>query len=200
MEAVKNTAFILLVFYCPSVLIIGIVSIVGGVTFDDPQPGNQVCLYFLCICECILVIFSIISLCYRAKEKISTLYFYPFSFVTCFHFLWASLGLFSNRLWALPILLIILTTIFLIFFCMYSKVLLNNNWCSFVPFLLLVFFTFISYVTFTWISARFFFTSEFISGLIQTLLIAGVGLAAPIWKLKKDTDKLKRDTDSQTTG
>jgi hypothetical protein len=83
---------------------------------------------------------------------------------------------------------------------MYSKVLLNNNWCSFVPFLLLVFFTFISYVTFTWISARFFFTSEFISGLIQTLLIAGVGLAAPIWKLKKDTDKLKRDTDSQTTG
>jgi hypothetical protein len=197
-QAGKYTAFFLLLIYCLSILIF------GGVTFnDDVRPANQVCLYILYGYQIFVVFLFVLSFFCLVKDKgKSTLFFYPFSFVACFHFVWVSLGIFSNPLWALPILLTILITIFLIFLVIYYIILFSSYRKDLVRFFLPMSITFFSYVTFTWISARFFFTNEFLSGLIQTLLIAVLGLAAPIWKRKKDeqqNDPVGNNATVQTT-
>jgi MFS family permease len=195
-KAVKCTAFFLLLICCLSILIFGVV------TFnDDVRPGNQVCLYILYGYQIFVFFLFVVSFfCLVKKKEKSTLYFYLFSFVACFHFVWVSLGVFSNPLWTLPILLTILTTIFLIFFGIYYIIVFRSNWDDLVRFFFPMFLTFFSYVTFTWISARFFFTNELVSALIQTLLTAVLGrMAVPIWKKgkKKKADQKNEEHPEQ---
>jgi hypothetical protein len=182
-KAVNCTALFLLFIYCLLILIFVVVVTLN----DDVRPGNQVCLYILYGYQSLLFTFSVISLGYRAKEPTSTLFFYLLSFVTCFHGVWVSLGVFSNPLWALPILLTILTTIILIFMGIYYIIKNRSNRDEVVLFFFVMFMTYLFYLTFTWISARFFFTNEFVFALIQTLLAAVLSPVAVLIK-ERHTD------------
>ena len=187
-KSIEMTALIVLVFYALSILGVVIFCLVRE-PLAQPYIGNAGCYFISCAILLLFVLFSLVTFYIRFNDETSPYYLYLFSFVVSFHFSWVSLGIFSNPLWAFPVLLTILTSIFLFYNAIYYYVKLRANMSSFVKLFLVMSITFFSYTSFTWISARSFFTNEIISSFIQTFLTACVGLVVHILVDKKTEPK-----------
>ena len=187
-KSIEMTALFVLVFYALSILGVVIFCVVRE-PLAQPYIGNAGCYSISFAILLFFVFFSLVSFYIRFNNEKSPYYLYLFSFVVSFHFSWVSLGIFSNPLWAFPVLLTIVTSIFLLYNAIYYYVKLKANMSSFVKLFLVMSITFFSYTSFTWISARSFFTNEIISSFIQTFLTACVGLVVHILVDKKTEPK-----------
>ena len=204
LDSIKCTIWIVLALYA---LIFGVLIACFMLEWQRNM-GNLVCFYLTLIILILFVLFSLaVIICNcdslrcvkkepeeqsfsgtRLPEEKSPRYlFYAFSFAVSFHFSWVTLGIFSNPLWAFPVLLTILTSVFLLYSSIYYRSERPDK--KLLKLFVLMAITFFSYVSFTWISARHFFTNEFISSSVQSVLMACVGLIAHIILNKDSSSK-----------
>ena len=194
-ESFMETILAIIALYALSIFVVVIFCLRQSPA--PPNIGKAACLYILSAILLIFACYSVVSLCYRFFfVKISMHYFYPFSFAIFFHLPWVSLGIFSNPLWALPVCLTIVTGIFLLYSVIYLKARTGKNWTDYVGLIFLSSVTVIFYISFTWISARSFFTNEIISSFIQTSLTVCVGLIVHIYNKNPDEGTPLRETNT----
>lgn len=205
LDSMKTTILIVLAVYDASIIGV-VISYFMREWHAQRNMGNVICFYLTLII--ILLLFVLSSLvviicnynslrcdkkepqeeCFLGRrlpdEKSATkCLFYTFSFAVSFHFSWVTLGIFANPLWAFPVLLTILTWVFLLYSLIYYRSAWQDK--TLLKLFILMGITFFSYISFTWISARHFFTNEFISSSVQSVLMACVGLIAHIIPKKK---------------
>lgn len=191
-DSIKKTALIVLVFYALSISS-AVIYCFKHESLSQSNIGNAACFFISFAILLVFVVCSLVTFCFRCSEDISRkeYYLYPFSFAVSFHFSWVSLGIFSNPLWAFPVLLTILTSIFLVYNAVHYNSRLKSNKGSLVKLFLVMSISFFSYMSFTWISARSFFTNQLISSFIQMFLTACAGLFAHIF-VDKERKKVSK--------
>ena len=195
LDSIKYTIWFVLALYAS---IFGVlISFLLREWLAQRNMGNVVCFYLTLVILLLFVLSSLVVIICNCnslrcdkkepEEKSTRYLFYAFSFAVSFHFSWVTLGIFSNPLWAFPVLLTILTCVFLLYSSIYYRSGRPDK--KLLKLFILMGMTFLFYVFFTWFFARHFFTNEFISSSVQSALMACVGLIAHIILNKDSSSK-----------